>query len=68
MHGPTGIFWANLTPFSPQSVAEITAMLSTMSHRAIETPDGDNPATWLEKLQVGRTPSWPRSWANFSLF
>ena len=92
MHGPTCIFWANLTPFSLQALdlppANVTAALnalplgSTSFLYQVWTADWD-PAHWMGGVaehvefvgyrelialyKVRKTPSWPRSWANFSI-
>jgi hypothetical protein len=37
-------------------------------HTSCTFRKGDLKRTWTEARQVRKTPSWPRSWANFSLF
>ena len=86
MHGPTGIFWANLTPFSLQARQGDLIMQTLLTERR-KLKEGKLP-TWadvglairsyraavpmdierLPGLKVRETPSWPRSWANSSLF
>ena len=68
MHGPTCIFWANLTPLSLKRGCGATKIVlaDCGPGGGFQTPQ------MFERLrnssQVRKTPSWPRSWANFSLF
>jgi hypothetical protein len=72
MYGPTRIFWANLTPFSLKSY-EGEFRKSAEDNGAIAVavkayPMSAYPDGRLVHTKVRKTPSWPRSWANFSLF
>jgi hypothetical protein len=77
MHGPTCIFWANLTPFSLKPERCLAARDGGGCAEGYAGADcsecdaGADPA-WIQRLgdctQVRTTPSWPRSWANCSLF
>ena len=96
MHGPTCVFWANLTPFTLVDTVQQRTLHSDVenapSAAAAELPrrpsgavDLGNPllnaisravrGTLVSNLysvptdcpQVRKTPSWTRSWANFSL-
>ena len=114
MHGPTCIFWADLTPFSLQRERGVVRILSISLRRVRLRMLVDALGAWrqavsaaehavlcdlvlkavaarcrdrllkaafqkfvlalnsaagksIEAAQVRKTPSWPRSWANFSL-
>ena len=83
MHEATGIFWANLTPFSLQTCA-YAAEGSAASSVCRAEVDGCNLASactdaggvycpetsvqpFITVTNVRKTPSWPRSRANFSM-
>jgi hypothetical protein len=95
MRESTRIFWANLTPFSLQSLAlsglalqgTLPAQMGTLTSLRSLNLAGNNftgalpdlgKLVGLAQLQladnrfsgplfkVRKTPSWPRSWANFS--
>ena len=81
IHGPTCIFWANLTPFSLK--ATCSADGDTFTSTAVYADDapmcggydtvsvyqtGSCTETATDDAQVRKTPRWPRSWANSSLF
>jgi hypothetical protein len=81
MHGTTCIVWANLTPFSLQlryfatriemdepiglPAANLDEAVKTM-RVAEQTLHATAPDDALDaELQVGKTQSWSRIWANF---
>jgi hypothetical protein len=81
MHAPSCILWANLTAFSLQAQLDDHAKGSTLYdflHKArVAWFDEDSKARSQDvakamddhthSVQVRKTPSWPRSWANSSL-
>ena len=68
MHGPTCILWANLIPCALQE--DMTnGYVFPDGHLELEAHDRttiDLPAVQHAFAKVRKTPSWPRSWANFS--
>jgi hypothetical protein len=58
MHGPTRIFGDNLTPLSLQATSHSREWISTSTAMAYVDE--------LLNTEVRKTPSRPRSWANFS--
>ena len=63
MHGPTCIFWASLTPFSLQcNMPSGDMMCAGTCYGTCAAVRTASTGNWG---QVRKTPSWPRSWANF---
>jgi hypothetical protein len=57
-------------PFiAPTSVGagDVRALLERHDHRFVQLSEEQQTDQLLRMLQVRKTPSWPRSWANFSL-
>jgi hypothetical protein len=79
MHGPTCIVWANLTPFSLKLSKFVGDNASSSRHSGVYrhkksnkwtarvTHGGRHEHVGLFGTEVRKTPSWPRSRANFSL-
>ena len=74
MHGPTCIFWANLTPVSLKADR---LRAKNASYRLLTLAYGAGGVYFLLQLfdpkvvalrlaQVGKTPRRPINWANFS--
>ena len=75
MRGPTCIFWANLTTFSLQNISVLRLLtgeevVEVVAHRAVASAEAEAQRAALRAAghpKVRKAPSWPRSWANFSL-
>ena len=69
---PTRIVWADLTPFFAAQVQVITLDTRSFRDDLIATSDLEPGCGWVAGPSVGpqvrKTPTWPKSWANSSLF